>query len=88
MPAYPLPQSLGELRNNNQFSEAGIKTRNVKDELRSNLIARLQTHETMSPASSALKTQSSRRSSTPYFRGRPSFRSACAARPRAASSAC
>jgi len=49
MPAHPLPQTLGELRSSTQFSEARLKTRSVKDELRSNLIARLQAHETLFP---------------------------------------
>ncbi|MGC1422423.1 MAG: magnesium chelatase [Terracidiphilus sp.] len=49
MPAHPLPQSLGELRSSTQFSEARLKTRNVKDELRSNLISRLQSHEILFP---------------------------------------
>ncbi|MGC2615309.1 MAG: magnesium chelatase [Terracidiphilus sp.] len=49
MPAHPLPQSLGELRSSTQFSEARLKTRNVKDELRSNLIARLQSREILFP---------------------------------------
>ncbi len=49
MPAHPLPQTLGELRSSTQFSEARLMTRSVKDELRSNLIARLQAHETLFP---------------------------------------
>jgi magnesium chelatase subunit I len=49
MPAHPLPQTLGELRSSTQFSEARLKARNVKDELRSNLLARLQAHETLFP---------------------------------------
>jgi magnesium chelatase subunit I len=49
MPAHPLPQTLGELRSSTQFSEASLKTRSVKDELRSNLIAGLQAHETLFP---------------------------------------
>ena len=49
MPAHPLPQTLGELRNSTQFSEARLKTRSVKDEMRSNLIVRLQAHETLFP---------------------------------------
>ena len=46
--AHPLPQSLGELRSSN-FSEARLNTRSVKDELRENLICRLQTHQTLFP---------------------------------------
>ena len=34
MPAATLPQTLGELRANKQFSEAQLKTRSVKDEMR------------------------------------------------------
>jgi magnesium chelatase subunit I len=49
MPAQPLPRTLGELRSSNQFSDSRLKSRNVKDELRSNLIARLQAHETLFP---------------------------------------
>ena len=40
--ASPLPQTLGELRKNNLFSEARLKNRSVKDEMRENLIRRLQ----------------------------------------------
>jgi magnesium chelatase subunit I len=47
--AHPLPQTLGELRTSSQFSEAVLKTRTIKDEMRSNLIARLQTRETVFP---------------------------------------
>ena len=49
MPAQPLPQTLGELRSSTQFSEARLRTRSVKDELRSNLLARLQSHDTLFP---------------------------------------
>jgi magnesium chelatase subunit I len=49
MPAHPLPLTLGELRNSNQFSESRLKTRSVKDELRSNLILRLQAHDNLFP---------------------------------------
>jgi len=47
--AHPLPQTLGELRRSTLFSEACLKSRSVKDELRSNLIARLKTQETLFP---------------------------------------
>jgi magnesium chelatase subunit I len=47
--AQPLPHSLGELRTSTLFSEACLRTRSVKDELRANLITRLQTHETLFP---------------------------------------
>jgi magnesium chelatase subunit I len=47
--AHPLPHTLGELRSSTQFAEACLKTRTVKDELRSNLIARLQRRETLFP---------------------------------------
>ena len=47
--AHPLPQSLGELRSSNNYSEARLKVRTVKDELRENLICRLQTHQTLFP---------------------------------------
>ena len=49
MQGNPLPKTLGELRSSTQFSQARLRTRNVKDELRSNLIARLQAHETLFP---------------------------------------
>src|ERR1700734_2465042 len=44
-----LPQTLGELRTTALFSEACLKTRTVKDELRRNLITRLQARETLFP---------------------------------------
>ncbi len=47
--ARPLPQTLGELRTSNQFSEACLKTRTIKDEMRGNLIARLHSGETLFP---------------------------------------
>src|SRR5580693_3098925 len=47
--ARPLPLSLGELRTSTHFSEACLKTRSVKDELRRNLIARLRARETLFP---------------------------------------
>ena len=47
--ARPLPQTLGELRNSSRFPEACLKSRSIKDEMRSNLIARLQAHETLFP---------------------------------------
>ncbi len=47
--ARPLPQTLGELRTSTQFPEACLKTRTVKDEMRGNLIARLQRRETLFP---------------------------------------
>ena len=47
--AHPLPQTLGELRRSTQFPEACLRNRTVKHELRSNLIARLRTQETLFP---------------------------------------
>lgn len=47
--AAPFPQTLGELRNSIPFSEARLKTRSVKDEMRSNLMARLRCRETVFP---------------------------------------
>ena len=47
--AHPLPQTLGELRSSTQFSEASLINRSVKDELRANLITRLQARETLFP---------------------------------------
>ena len=47
--AHPLPQSLGELRASHEFSPAQLNTRSIKDEMRSNLIARLQARDTIFP---------------------------------------
>src|SRR5580698_5967197 len=47
--AHPLPHTLGELRTSTLFSEARLRARSVKDELRENLIARLKTRETIFP---------------------------------------
>src|SRR6201992_707413 len=44
-----LPKTLGELRKSSEFSEARLKGRSVKDELRENLIERLKTRETIFP---------------------------------------
>jgi magnesium chelatase subunit I len=49
MPAATLPQTLGELRASKQFSEIKIKSRSVKDEMRSNLMARLKAREQVFP---------------------------------------
>ena len=49
MPAAPLPRTLGELRISNQFNEARLKSRSVKDEMRDNLMARLKARETVFP---------------------------------------
>jgi magnesium chelatase subunit I len=50
MPAsHPLPQTLGELRLSALFSEVRLKTGTVKDEMRRNLMARLQARETVFP---------------------------------------
>jgi magnesium chelatase subunit I len=45
--ARPLPQILGELRTSTRFPEACLKSRSIKDEMRANLIARLQSRETL-----------------------------------------
>src|SRR3954463_16474904 len=45
----PLPQTLGELRKNSLYSEARWKDRSVKEEMRQNLILRLQSRETLFP---------------------------------------
>jgi magnesium chelatase subunit I len=47
--AHPLPQTLGELRTSTQFAEACLRTRSIKDEMRGNLIARLQAREELFP---------------------------------------
>jgi magnesium chelatase subunit I len=44
-----LPQTLGELRTSIQFSEARLKSRSVKDEMRANLMARLTSKATVFP---------------------------------------
>jgi magnesium chelatase subunit I len=50
--ARSLPQTLGDLRTSSQFAEACLKTRTVKDEMRANLIARLQAGAPMDRSSS------------------------------------
>src|SRR6266568_2321255 len=47
--AHPLPQTLGELRTSTLFSEACLKSRSIKDEMRGNLIARLHAREELFP---------------------------------------
>jgi magnesium chelatase subunit I len=47
--AAPLPQTLGELRKSEPFSEARLKRRSIKDEMRTNLMARLKARETVFP---------------------------------------
>ena len=47
--ALTLPLTLGELRHHPDFSAARLNTRSVKDEMRSNLICRLQTRKTLFP---------------------------------------
>jgi magnesium chelatase subunit I len=47
--ARSLPQNLGELRLSSQFAEACLRTRTIKDEMRTNLIARLRTKESLFP---------------------------------------
>ena len=47
--AHPLPQTLGELRASKEFSPAQLNTRSIKDEMRSNLIARLQARDVIFP---------------------------------------
>jgi magnesium chelatase subunit I len=49
MAAHPLPHTLGELRSSTEFSAARLNTRKIKDEMRANLIARLQAKETLFP---------------------------------------
>ena len=49
MTSRHLPQTLGELRSHKQFSEARLRERPVKDELRENLIAKLRAKETIFP---------------------------------------
>ncbi|MGE5488904.1 MAG: magnesium chelatase [bacterium] len=44
-----LPATLGELRASNKYSEEAIGSRTVKDELRANLICKLQRGETLFP---------------------------------------
>src|SRR3954467_8056333 len=47
--AHPLPRTLGELRASKDYSPAQLNTRSIKDEMRSNLIARLQAGDTIFP---------------------------------------
>jgi magnesium chelatase subunit I len=49
MPAQNLPRTLGELRQHRSFPESRLRHRTVKDELRSNLICRLQRKEPLFP---------------------------------------
>ena len=49
MAASPLPQTLGKLGASAKFSEAQLKTRSVKEEMRSNLVARLKAREAIFP---------------------------------------
>ena len=44
-----LPQTLGELRSSQEYTETRLRTRTVKDEMRENLIRRLQARETIFP---------------------------------------
>ena len=47
--SHRLPQTLGELRKSKSYSEAQMRTRGVKDELRENLIARLRGGQPLFP---------------------------------------
>ncbi|MGH9587855.1 MAG: magnesium chelatase, partial [Acidobacteriaceae bacterium] len=47
--SHNLPQTLGELRSNQHYTESRIARRSVKGELRENLIARLRSGETIFP---------------------------------------
>ncbi len=47
--AAPLPRTLGELRTSESFSEARLRRRGIKDEMRDNLMARLKARETLFP---------------------------------------
>ena len=47
--AHPLPQTVGELRSSTHFSQACLRSRTVKDEMRSNLIAKLRSGEKLFP---------------------------------------
>jgi magnesium chelatase subunit I len=47
--AAPLPLTLGELRASTQFADARLNHRSVKDEMRANLIARLQARMAVFP---------------------------------------
>jgi magnesium chelatase subunit I len=50
MPAsYSLPSTLGDLRASSQFSPQALGSRSVKDEMRSNLIARVRGHSAIFP---------------------------------------
>ena len=48
-PLSHLPQTLGELRARREYSETRLRTRTVKDEMRENLIRRLQAREAIFP---------------------------------------
>jgi magnesium chelatase subunit I len=50
MPAsHAVPQTLGELRASSQFSPEAVGSRSIKDEMRSNLIARVRTRKPIFP---------------------------------------
>ena len=50
MPVAPsLPETLGQLRQDPRFTPARLNTRSIKDEMRENLIARLQNKQTIFP---------------------------------------
>lgn len=49
MNTWDLPHTLGALRRDARFSEEQMGTRSIKDELRTNLIARLRSGETLFP---------------------------------------
>ncbi len=47
--AHPLPHTLGELRTDSRYSEARLRSRTIKDEMRENLMTRLKAGETIFP---------------------------------------
>jgi len=48
-PLSNLPQTLGELRRSQQFSEPRVRNRHVKDEMRDNLMARVRSGDSVFP---------------------------------------
>ena len=81
-----LPGTLGELKNS-EYNEKRLRRISVKDEMRENLITKLQHSEPFSRASSVMTIPSFRKSSTLFCRAIISFCWVCADRQKAASCA-
>ena len=80
-PFRALPQTLGELRQSS-FSEARLAARGVKDELRDNLICKLQKREPLFPGIIGYEDSVVPQMSTQCSPATTSFCSGCADRRR------